>query len=79
MPDDVKPRRFPPPWTAEETDACYIVKDDTGPALAPYCVASVAGERRFAGRLMCAQRWCAAPSGTVPKIEAACFVRTAHS
>ena len=20
-------RRFPPPWTAEETDACFIVKD----------------------------------------------------
>jgi hypothetical protein len=20
-------RRFPPPWTVEETDACFIVKD----------------------------------------------------
>ena len=20
--------RFPPPWTAEETDACFIVRDD---------------------------------------------------
>jgi hypothetical protein len=21
------PRRFPPPWIVEETDACFIVKD----------------------------------------------------
>ena len=21
------PRRFPPPWTADETDACFIVRD----------------------------------------------------
>ena len=27
-------RRFPPPWIAEETDACFIVKDATGQALA---------------------------------------------
>jgi hypothetical protein len=25
--DTVLSRRFPPPWTAEETDACFIVKD----------------------------------------------------
>jgi hypothetical protein len=27
------PRRFPPPWTAEETDACFIVSDANGQAL----------------------------------------------
>jgi hypothetical protein len=27
-------RRFPPPWTVEETDACFIVKDHNGQALA---------------------------------------------
>jgi hypothetical protein len=27
-------RRFPPPWTVEETDACYIVRDANGQALA---------------------------------------------
>ena len=27
-------RRFPPPWSAEETDACYIVRDENGQALA---------------------------------------------
>jgi hypothetical protein len=27
-------RRFPPPWTVEETDACFIVRDHSGQALA---------------------------------------------
>ena len=26
--------RFPPPWSVEETDACYIVRDKNGRALA---------------------------------------------
>ena len=30
----VTPRRFPPPWSAEETDACFIVRDANGQALA---------------------------------------------
>ena len=34
MPDEVKARRFPPPWTSEETEACFIVRDNTGRALA---------------------------------------------
>jgi hypothetical protein len=29
-------RRFPPPWTTEETDGCFIVKDRDGQKLA-YC------------------------------------------
>jgi hypothetical protein len=28
------PRRFPPPWIAEETDACFIVRDASWQALA---------------------------------------------
>jgi hypothetical protein len=31
---EMPPRRFPPPWTAEETDACFIVKDHAGLPLA---------------------------------------------
>jgi hypothetical protein len=27
-------RRFPPRWSVEETDACFIVRDATGQALA---------------------------------------------
>jgi hypothetical protein len=31
----VEPRRFPPPWSIEEhNDACFIVKDRRGQALA---------------------------------------------
>jgi hypothetical protein len=30
----VTARRFPPPWTAEDHLACFIVKDSTGQALA---------------------------------------------
>ena len=43
MIDKPEPRRFPPPWTVEETDACFIVGDhsayvkfsDTGKSNAP--------------------------------------------
>jgi hypothetical protein len=34
MIDKPEPRRFPPPWIAEETDACFIVRDASGQALA---------------------------------------------
>jgi hypothetical protein len=27
-------RRFPPPWSVEETDACFIVRDANGHVLA---------------------------------------------
>ena len=30
-------RRFPPPWSVEETDACFIVRDANG-ARAQACV-----------------------------------------
>jgi hypothetical protein len=29
-----EPRRFPPPWTVDETDACFIVRDRNKQALA---------------------------------------------
>ena len=28
------PRRFPPPWTVEELDACFVVRDHSGQKLA---------------------------------------------
>ena len=34
MIDKSEPRRFPPPWIAEETDACFIIRDHNGYALA---------------------------------------------
>ena len=27
-------RRFPPPWSVEEQDACFVVRDRVGQALA---------------------------------------------
>jgi hypothetical protein len=41
-------RRFPPPWTAEEADACFIVRDANGQALAyVYFEESRGGARRY--------------------------------
>ena len=34
MIDTPEARRFPPPWIAEETDACFIIRDHNGYALA---------------------------------------------
>jgi hypothetical protein len=29
-----EPRNFPPPWSVEELDSCFVVKDANGQALA---------------------------------------------
>ena len=34
MPAEVTPRRFPPPWTVEEKDTYFIVRDNNRHALA---------------------------------------------
>jgi hypothetical protein len=44
-------RSFPPPWTVEETDACFIVKDHSGHSLA-YVYFEEEPARRAATRLM---------------------------
>ena len=44
-------RRFPPPWSVEETDACFIVKDQAGHSLA-YVYFEEEPGRRAATRLM---------------------------
>ncbi len=31
---NLRPRRFPPPWTIDELDACFVVKDNAGQKLA---------------------------------------------
>ena len=45
------PRRFPPPWTIEETDACFIVKDATNQALGYFYFEEEPG-RRSAAKLL---------------------------
>jgi hypothetical protein len=44
-------RRFPPPWSVEETDPCFIVRDRNGQALAYVYFEDEPG-RRAAARLM---------------------------
>jgi hypothetical protein len=43
-------RRFPPPWTVEETDACFIVKDHAGTSLAYVYFEDEPGRRAAARR-----------------------------
>jgi hypothetical protein len=45
------PRRFPPPWSAEDTDACFIVRDHNGQALAYVYFEGEPG-RRAAAKLL---------------------------
>ena len=51
MPAGLTPRRFPPPWTVEETDACFIVRDANGHALA-YVYFEEESGRRSAAHLL---------------------------
>ena len=46
------PRRFPPPWTLDETnDACFIVRDKNGQALAYFHFEDEPGRRTAANLL----------------------------
>jgi hypothetical protein len=47
----VPPRRFPPPWTVDETDACFIVRDANCQALAYVYFEDEPG-RRAAAKLL---------------------------
>jgi hypothetical protein len=44
-------RRFPPPWTIEELDACFVVRDHDGQALA-YVYYEEEPGRRSAAKLL---------------------------
>jgi hypothetical protein len=44
-------RRFPPPWTVEETAACFIVRDHSGHALANVYFENEPGRRSAANLL----------------------------
>ena len=49
MPDH--PRRFPPPWSIDESDACFTVTDHAGQKLAYFYFEREAG-RRSAAKLL---------------------------
>jgi hypothetical protein len=44
-------RRFPPPWTVEELDACFVVRDHSGQQLAYVYFENEPG-RRSAAKLL---------------------------
>jgi hypothetical protein len=44
-------RRFPPPWSVEGTDACFIVRDANGQALAYLYYEQEPGRRAAASAL----------------------------
>jgi hypothetical protein len=44
-------RRFPPPWSVKETDACFIVRDANGQALAYVYYEQEPGRRAAASAL----------------------------
>jgi hypothetical protein len=50
-------RRFPPPWSIEETGACYIVKDSDGQALAYVYYEEESGRRTTAKLLSKDEAW----------------------
>ena len=45
------PRRFPPPWSVEETDVCFVVRDHNEQALAYVYFEDEPG-RRSAAKLL---------------------------
>jgi hypothetical protein len=72
-------RRFPPPWTVEETDACFIVRDANGQALVYVYFEEEAG-RRAAAHLLTRDeaRRIAANIAELPELERKA-VRTAEN
>ena len=46
-----EPRRFPPPWRVEETDACFIVRDATG-RRSPTCISRTSPDAGAAAKLL---------------------------
>jgi hypothetical protein len=50
-PIKTQPRRFPPPWSVDETNACFIVRDKNGQALGYFYFEDEPG-RRAAAKLL---------------------------
>ena len=47
MPAEMTDRRFPPPWSVEETDACFILRDTNAQALAYVYSRTSRGRRTY--------------------------------
>jgi hypothetical protein len=51
VPPTVKPRRFPPPWSVEESLTCFVVRDQNGQKLAYVYFEDEPGRRSAANLL----------------------------
>ena len=58
------PRRFPPPWSVEDIDACFVVKDHGGQKLAYVYYEDEPGRRsalgtfgKLGGDTTCSKNW----------------------
>jgi ABC-type uncharacterized transport system substrate-binding protein len=73
-------RRFPPPWTVEEQEACFTVRDRGGQALAYVYFEDEPG-RRSAAKLLTdeAQRIAASPIQQPTKFDLVINLKTAKS
>jgi hypothetical protein len=64
-----QPRRFPPPWSIEELESCFVVKDSSGQKLGYFYFEEEPG-RRSAAKLLTKDeaRRIAANVATLPEL-----------
>jgi hypothetical protein len=73
MPAKIKPRSFPPPWTVDETDACFIVRDRALQALA-YVYFEEEPGRRAAANLLTREPTLTDPRRRTPTFNPMCKI-----
>jgi hypothetical protein len=75
----VSPLRFPPPWSVEELDACFVVRDHGGLALAYVYFKDEPGRPSPARTLIAVDATTAAPIGRATATTTASATSTASA